>query len=83
MQPLAELFKKDKFLWSPIAQQAFETLKMALTSLPVLAVLDFSQTFIVETDASNKGLGAVLLQEGRPIAFLSQTLSNRAQQVNL
>lgn len=54
-------------------------MKKAMAALPILSVPDFSKTFVIETDASNQGLGAVLLQEGRPIAFLSQTLSDRGQ----
>lgn len=50
-----------------------------MTSLPVLAVPDFQKPFIVETDASGKGIGAVLMQGGRSVAYMSQTLSDRAQ----
>ena len=78
-RPLTQLLKKEKFQWNEEAQAALENLKQLVAELPILTVPDFFKTFTIETDASNKGLGAVLMQEGRPVAFLSQTLSDRAQ----
>lgn len=64
--------------WSRECQNAFEALKQTLTSPPVLAYPVYTQPFIVEVDASNEGLGAVLSQEQdgkvRPIAYASRSL---------
>jgi hypothetical protein len=77
-KPLTELLKKDSlFIWTSVHQSAFEVLKAALSSAPVLALPDFSQPFHIETDASGNGVGAVLLQSGHPLAFLSKPLSPR------
>ncbi|KAL6286677.1 hypothetical protein ACE6H2_011067 [Prunus campanulata] len=76
-QPLTQLLHKDKFEWHHAASLAFEALKAALSSTPVLSLPDFSKPFTVECDASQGGLGAVLSQDGHPIAFLSKPLSGR------
>ena len=64
--------------WNNECQNAFESLKQTLTSPPVLAYPVYTQPFIVEVDASNEGLGAVLSQEQdgkvRPIAYASRSL---------
>ena len=74
-KPLTQLLKKDvPFIWSPAADQTFQSLKMALVSAPVLALPDFSQPFTVETDACDVGIGAVLSQQGHPIAYISKAL---------
>lgn len=78
--PLNHLRKKNqKFEWGDTQEASFHALKSALASAPVLAVPDFEKPFILQTDASNSGVAAVLLQEQeggrRPIGFASRALS--------
>ena len=81
--PLTELTKKGvRFSWTPQHENAFLALKWHLCTAPVLAYPNFAQPFILQTDASNVGLGAVLAQHDihgteRVIAYASCTLSNR------
>lgn len=73
------LGKGSIFQWTPTIETAFATLKEALVQAPVLALPDFAQPFIVETDACQYGIGAVLMQNGYPFAYLSRALSVRNQ----
>jgi hypothetical protein len=74
--PLHELTKKDvPFAWSDSQEVAFCTLKDKLTHAPLLQLPDFNKEFELECDASGIGLGAVLLQEGKPVAYFSEKLS--------
>ncbi|XP_060178356.1 uncharacterized protein LOC132608338 [Lycium barbarum] len=82
-KPLTELLKKDSFMWNQKATEAFKKLKVALTTAPVLVLPDFSMIFVVETDACNIGIGAVLMQKGQPIAFLSKGLSVQHQTLSV
>ena len=69
-----------KFLWTPECDAAFHTLRTLLTSAPVLAQPDIKKPFDVFCDASGIGLGGVLMQEGRVIAYTSRQL--RKHEVN-
>lgn len=67
------------FVWTSEHSSAFSALKQAISQALVLAVPDFSETFYIETDASNRGVGAVLLQKGHPLAFISKPLGPKTQ----
>jgi hypothetical protein len=68
-------------VWNPQAEKAFETLKNDMTSTPVLTMPNFQEEFVIESDASDSGIGAVLMQRGHPIAiaYISKALSPKHQ----
>jgi hypothetical protein len=73
---LNELTKKGvPFSWGNKQENAFFMLKDKLTHTPLLQLPDFNKTFELECDASGIGLGGVLLQEGKPVAYFSEKLS--------
>ena len=82
-QPLTALLKKNAFEWSATTQDAWNNLKQALVTAPILALPDFSLIFIVEADACSTGVGAVLSQQGRPVAFFSKALSIQHQALSV
>jgi hypothetical protein len=59
--PLTALLKKNSFTWTLVTAQAFQTLKMVMCTTLVLALPDFTKTFVLESDASGKGIGVVLM----------------------
>ncbi|CAI7798149.1 unnamed protein product [Closterium sp. NIES-54] len=71
--------KGNAWQWTDQCQKSFEEVKTMLTNAPVLALPDPSKPYEVVTDASTVGIGAVLLQEGRPVAFESRKLSPTEQ----
>uniref|UniRef100_A0A673WIT2 Reverse transcriptase domain-containing protein n=1 Tax=Salmo trutta TaxID=8032 RepID=A0A673WIT2_SALTR len=78
--PLNRLLPKDKaFTWTGECEEAFNTLKCALIEAPVLAPPDLTLPFILDTDASNVGMGGVLAQVGpegeRVVAYFSRTFN--------
>ena len=81
--PLHKLLKKDvKFEWKPEQEYAFQHLKAKRTRQPILHFPDFSKEFVLTTDASNTGMGAVLsqgpLEKDLPVAYASRSL-NKAE----
>lgn len=76
-KPLTDLLKKEGFHWSDKATAAFDKLKIALVSAPVLALPNSALMFVVEIDACDYGVGAVLIQDGHPLAYLSKRLSDK------
>ncbi|KAI3717316.1 hypothetical protein L1987_68865 [Smallanthus sonchifolius] len=73
--PMTKLTRKEtKFVWSPEQESAFQLLKEKLTKAPVLSLPDGTEDFVVYSDASHSGLGCVLMQRGKVIAYASRQL---------
>jgi hypothetical protein len=75
--PLRGLLKQDvPFMWESHHQLSFEKLKQAVTADSTLQYFDTSQTPVLQADASLKGLGAAVLQNGKPVTYASKSLSD-------
>jgi len=66
--------RKGQFRWNKEARVAFMTLKQAMTTTSVLAMPNFNKSFIIEMEAAEEGIGAVLTQQGKLVAFISRAL---------
>ena len=77
-RPLHDMLKQDGFQWTDTQTAVVQKLKESLITAPVLALPDFSSPFTLETDACGYGIGSVLMQKGRPIAYYSKTLGVKA-----
>lgn len=82
-KPLAHILRLKTFQWSPEAQQAFQSLKQAMTKTPMLALPNFQKQFTIETDACAEGIGAVLMQQGQPITYLSKALGEKHKALSI
>jgi len=77
--PLNELVKKNVvFKWTDVHEKSFELLKDKLTNAPLLCLPNFDKAFEIECDASGVGIGAVLMQDSKPIAYFSEKLKGAA-----
>ena len=73
--------KKDRvYAWESQQQEAFEAIKVVITTAPVLAYFDKDKKHYIQTEASLKGLGAVLLQDGHPVVYASRGLTPAEKQ---
>jgi ribonuclease HI len=77
---MTELLKKEKkFNWTESCERSFQELKRRLTTAPVLTLPDIQQDFVVDCDASRQGLGCVLKQDGKVVAYASRQLKSHKQ----
>ncbi|TYK25733.1 pol protein [Cucumis melo var. makuwa] len=78
--PLTQLTRKGApFVWSKACEDSFQNLKQKLVTAPILTVLDGSDSFVIYSDASKKGLGCVLMQQGKVVAYASRQLKSHEQ----
>lgn len=73
--------KKYYLTWNDKTTTAFEKLKEALVTAPVLALINYSDMFIIDTDASGICIGVLLMQQGHPISYISKSLAHKHKTV--
>jgi hypothetical protein len=79
-RPMTEILKKDnKFVWTPKCEESFQIIKKKLMTAPSLTLPDIHQSFIIFCDASRQGLGCVLMQNEKVIAYASRLLKPHEQ----
>jgi hypothetical protein len=77
---MTELLKNNtKFEWLEACEKSFQELKKRLTTAPVLTLPDIKKDFVVYCDASKQGLGCVLMQEGKVVAYASRQLKKHEE----
>jgi hypothetical protein len=69
MDSITSLLKKNYFSLTPFADQSFQAMKEVMFTTSVLSLLDFTKTFVLECDASGRGIRVVLMQCGQTLAF--------------
>ena len=67
--------KGKTFTWGVAQQESFDKIKIALAIASILSIVDTTKPFVVKIDASDQAIGAILLQEGKPISFESKNLN--------
>ena len=82
-KPLTNLLRLKQFNWSPATQSTFDSVKVAMTRTPVLALPNFQESFTIETYACQDGIGAMLMQQGQPIAYLSKALGEKHKALSI
>ena len=76
-EPLRQLMKKDTpFVWQPEHHRAFQSLKQIITEAPVLAYYDSEKDNVIQSDSSLKGIGCVLMPDGKPVSYANRSLSD-------
>ena len=72
-EPLNRLTRKNQlFQWAEVQQKAFDDIKKAIINTPALSYYDVTKPVVIQTDMSDVGVGAVLMQEGKPVSFASR-----------
>ena len=75
MRSLRDLtLASNQFIWSEQHDKALDEVKKLVVNYPVLKYYDINDDVTIQCDASERGLGATLLQNGQPVAFASRTL---------
>jgi hypothetical protein len=70
--PLITLLKKNYFSWTTKNDQSFQSLKEDMCMICILSLLEFTKTFLLECVSSRKGIGAILMHDGKPLVFTNK-----------
>ena len=82
MVHITECIKATPFVWTKATEEAFQVIKTKLTTAPVLTLPNFNLAFELHSDASKTGIGAILSQEGKPVAFFSEKIGGSRERYN-